>query len=72
MNTQTIVLGVHQGVVDTHIIVSGLQHSVTSTHTIISDIHRTIAKSQETADGKNLPVSIAYILLTAEPKLTAV
>ena len=72
VNTQTVVSDVRQGIVNTHVIVSELQHSVTSTHTIVSDIHRTIAKSQETADVKNLPVRAVCILLTAEPKLTVV
>ena len=72
VNTQTIVSGIRRGVVNTHVIVSELQRSVTSTHTMVSDIRRTMARCQETTDGKDLPVSVACILLTAELKLTVI
>ena len=45
---------------NTHTIVSEVDHNVTIIRAIVSNIDNTVMKIQEGADGKNLPVSIAY------------
>ena len=62
VNTHTLVSDVRQGVADTRSVVSELHHNVTDTHTIVSDIHRVMVENRDGTGGKNLSVSVPYIL----------
>ena len=53
-------------VTETHAIVSGLERNATSTHAMVSNIHRTIVDGQGGNDSRNVLVSDARFLSTAQ------